>query len=1375
MSTLHSTPPTTTAGHHSHPVGFNDQAFFDPFFPSSPKDEQLIPTENDDSPYQQSYSNHTPSPPQLLNSVNGALCNQFSLAQNYSVPQPSSEGAHTDHFQPAHPPQSDVDHEGASVAFDLLSPSAYLSEYGYSTASEFTATPDLGTNSFFLENEYGVLEAPGHGIGLNNPSSLLNSHHRGDVTDKLPKRLEYSQHPRSTGGTAKFSSHLMSPVLTETGGSSSRCGTNSPPEGVNCVKTEIQEDGTADSSMQDAHLRGTDLSGGTMQMTPAFTEGSKGTSSASSSVAPTLARAPSPIIRVDGYSRGDSPARGVASLPRGGGKRSRAGSHTSHLTVHQDDASEEEEDGANHPDGAQGSTIRPSNRSGLDPMARSQINDKEIPSLKDQEEHEQVFLKTIDVVEWLNRSTPGGENIANAPPPKPAAKSKRQRAKSTGAQTLSHANLESFEANKADSHIPGPGVLINEESGGEDDYDEDDLASIEDSPPPTTALGEAMNDTPGTAEPGVYDELSNQPPLYRAKLWQDPLYDSSDPGVKLQPVSANEAIKRYHERARDIETLSRVATWGTRRMSESDLNSLFHRLSVSDKPVGAAKEKRERRGSFLQQLSDRLGSRKGQTDAQRQDSGKSARTKDRPTRPVPIEHYRNDSGGSRNDVLGVPQASTSSLKKMPSLSKRPKSPRINTGSAVAAMALQAGALGAGGSVSATGTSPPTSWPKNVMKRPRSRSELKNLGLPNSASSSSIELGAKGLAAMWTKQGGPPMPALATPLKNEDTFNSVEEGEDKEEEDLPEDKGITMDLSIRSDPIEPTLEGFKANIRQLNPRLPPFMFDRIAQDQLRRFKKLMDFKVKHLQALSVRKCASGKHCTELGGEPTYLPSRLGNREAEFVHSGFPVAGLGQSDEDMGALTEGTVTPAQFPPGVPMPPVKRLPAEFECSLCYKVKKFHKPSDWSKHVHEDVQPFTCTFATCPEPKSFKRKADWVRHENERHRQLEWWTCNMNECSHKCYRKDNFVQHLVREHKLPEPKVKTVRTGRPAVRGPSSQRARNRHGDDMEESNDEIDQVWKLVDECRHDTTKNPKDEPCKFCGNICNSWKKLTVHLAKHMEQISMPILGIVRQMEVSPETIISPIEQRIAFQQKSISPTVQSSFSQKGQPDTISSFGMPGQQIGESPGAFTTLQPQSDSCGNAVVAELRFNHNRPSPNTYPPPSNVQPLPSVYSQTSSGGPYASEYSTYAGSSGPRFNPANPSTAFSYPQTSTPEELYNGGIRAPIEKPQAYAYDHGNGFRYLPQQRQTYSNLVDGSVYQDASAPTSSYSQQATPPSSFPFQQHLEAPTSSYFQPPVSMSTQIPMQYHQSSQMQGSAHANNNPELRNKSHYQGYAYGHE
>jgi hypothetical protein len=225
-------------------------------------------------------------------------------------------------------------------------------------------------------------------------------------------------------------------------------------------------------------------------------------------------------------------------------------------------------------------------------------------------------------------------------------------------------------------------------------------------------------------------------------------------------------------------------------------------------------------------------------------------------------------------------------------------------------------------------------------------------------------------------------------------------------------------------------------------------------------------------------------------------------------------------------DGQTVPAQFPQGVPNPPVKFLPAKFECPYCFKVKEFKKPSDWTKHVHEDVQPFTCTFANCNDAKSFKRKADWVRHENERHRQLEAWTCNIGECAHTCYRRDNFVQHLVREHKVPEPKVRTGRNAGTRSPATATDGERLQHGFTFPNGEESVEEyVAALVEQCRHDSSKQAQEEPCRFCGNICTTWKKLTVHLAKHMEQISMPVIALVDQRRLgSAETSFHPQWQR-----------------------------------------------------------------------------------------------------------------------------------------------------------------------------------------------------------------------------------------------------------
>lgn len=87
---------------------------------------------------------------------------------------------------------------------------------------------------------------------------------------------------------------------------------------------------------------------------------------------------------------------------------------------------------------------------------------------------------------------------------------------------------------------------------------------------------------------------------------------------------------------------------------------------------------------------------------------------------------------------------------------------------------------------------------------------------------------------------------------------------------------------------------------------------------------------------------------------------------------------------------------------------------------------------------------------------------------------------------------------------------------------------------ANSFTDNIWTMVDSCRRDTNKQPKDEPCRFCGNICTSWKKLTVHLAKHMEQISMPILPIVEKRHLDADSIISPVVEFSESRRLSVTP-------------------------------------------------------------------------------------------------------------------------------------------------------------------------------------------------------------------------------------------------
>lgn len=1330
MSTIKPSPPPEAHG--SHANGFNGQ-YYDPFIPSSPSLERLVPVYNEYSPDPHSFRTPSPLPATKLNHVGEQRSTSPPFSHIYSLQYPSApsslavNGFHTPSAAPeAHEPYGNC----SQSTQGLLSPNlAYLSDNACTDPNGLS--PDF--SEYLLKTEdLDLDDILGH-----DPDERLREPTSAETYTS--RDSNYTHRPSS--GTATLASHLMSPVLTD---SSPRSGVGvpSPPsdepfykgENIHVTSSVIEdEENTAPSNLS-----------GLMQHTPALTGSSIGTSPDRSMI-PSTARAVSPVVRIESYSRGDSPARVARPMVRSGSKRSR-GSGTPYLAVQNDASDEEEEDAERY--ASQRTPLQPGSyagdesamagegRAGLDPAARVQLSGAEVPSLKAQEETDQINLKNADVEEWLARSSEPGSAVEDPEslpsPPQPSTKlSKRQRARSTGDNSLSRANLQRLRSDPtiaARSHIPGPGRLIIEESDveEEDDDDEDeeedeeeDGPEIAESPPARIEVNDPSDFGSRTTRPEDAPEITTTPPpLYRAHLWQDPVYDSADPGFQMQPDTSNAAVMRYEQRSRDIETVSRVATWGTRRLSESDLEGIFHRLTLKEEK-DPRKPKGDRRGSFLDKI---LPRRSGSLLRRKESDGSKPQT----TRPTTMEHSKKDSSGSRKESLGVPVPP----QRMPSLGKRPKSPKINTVGAVATIGNQIAAVGASGSVSATGASPTSAWTtgKSFMKRSRSRSDLHG---PASSTN---------LAELWTKTGGPPLPTLASPAKVEQRLplppSRVPDPDDEDDDDVVEDKGVTIDFSIRTDPIIPTLEGFKSNVRLLNPRLPIFMIERVAQEQLRRYKKLIDFKVKHIQAISAGECSSGKHCIELGGEPTYLPSKSSSREPEHSHTGFSITGPAPSDEDAHALAEGIVTPAQFPPGVPMPPVKRLPAEFECSLCFKVKKFHKPSDWSKHVHEDVQPFTCTFDTCAEPKSFKRKADWVRHENERHRQLEWWQCNMSDCNHKCYRKDNFVQHLVREHKLPEPKVKTAKASK--VRGPSSQKSRmnKAHGDDSnhadDSSTDEIDQVWRLVEECRHETPKNPKDEECKFCGNICNSWKKLTVHLAKHMEQISMPVLNVVKQKDVTPETIISPIEQRHS-QQTSMSPTVQSPLSQNG--PSLLSYGVGVESIGEYPPAFPPLPSQNSYFADSTDAQPVGQYPRSQPSTYPPAGRSTNQGAGYTQPRETS-YMPAYHSYGDSPGQQFVSVN--RAFP-PHTSSPEHIY-GGMRAPTSQPRPAPFGTEDAYRTAYQQQHQQHQLQQQVAYSSPVETPMYATYRGSPPASYPQQTTIGAPAQIYHGLPEMSYTRAP-----------------------------------
>lgn len=820
----------------------------------------------------------------------------------------------------------------------------------------------------------------------------------------------------------------------------------------------------------------------------------------------------SPIVRVENYSREDSPSRSDHSRPLS--KRSHGSRRsTNHLSPYpQDDSSEEEDTTHEHVQmrhtvpsqerNDDGSWLATGNtgQSGLSPEHRQAMSEVTVPSLDEIAEKRAQHEKKLEIKEWLTKSEVGSE-AGDVPPSNNllVPNVRRPRAKSTNDLHRRHApnafglGVQTDFDRYDDTGIPGPGVYIDARSEFDDYEDDDDYSAGPDSPPAAVDVRSSHEDN--SYFPQNKESVSILGAIVRPWVDAPAPTSTSTASARYQPPTSNAAMMRFRLRAKDVESASLAATVGSRRLSESDLGSIRASPGIAKlvEPDPKKQKERQRRPSFLENILPprtprNLLKRKGSIPVPQPAEGAAEKFKDPPiTKPNRIGSWG-----------------------------RPKSPRVDTNLSNPSKD--------GAPTSSTGLTPNSGpWYQGAIKgirRSRSRSDIGK---------------SPGLSELMTRHGGPPMPMLASPLAETEATKPSAQPSPADDDDDDEQEPVTMNLEVRSDPIIPTYEGFRTHTRQLNPRLTDFMVERITQEQMRRYKRLLDFRVKHMKAVQNRSCASGKLCPDLGGEARQLPPRAGNKDSDAPAAAFLIAGHGSSDDDGECASEGAILSNPFPPGVPAPPVKRLPAEFECPLCFKVKKFYKPSDWTKHVHEDVQPFTCTFPNCGEPKSFKRKADWVRHENERHRQLENWTCQIADCNHTCYRKDNFVQHLVREHKIAEPKQ---RTGRSAAKDASQAGEGMYHAPvtkRMGAADNNPEAIWAIVEKCRQDTTKQPRDEPCRFCGNLCTTWKKLTVHLAQHMQQISLPILPLVEQKPLNADSIISPVVELAENRKLSVTPS------------------------------------------------------------------------------------------------------------------------------------------------------------------------------------------------------------------------------------------------
>jgi hypothetical protein len=202
---------------------------------------------------------------------------------------------------------------------------------------------------------------------------------------------------------------------------------------------------------------------------------------------------------------------------------------------------------------------------------------------------------------------------------------------------------------------------------------------------------------------------------------------------------------------------------------------------------------------------------------------------------------------------------------------------------------------------------------------------------------------------------------------------------------------------------------------------------------------------------------------------------------------------------------------------------------------------------HTYEDLEPYTCTYEHCDVSKPFKRKADWLRHENEMHRHVELWVCEepsatgiQPRTSDACLKghicKDTLQFHLKEAHKFSDEQAKDMaqechykRLGNPedeqqvelwvcrvSVR-------REMTSESVAETSDtclkgafrkdnfqqhlirlhklRVEQARAKAEECHYIKDTDPGNEPCRLCGTKFMKLDELTIHMASHLEEISV----------------------------------------------------------------------------------------------------------------------------------------------------------------------------------------------------------------------------------------------------------------------------------
>lgn len=536
---------------------------------------------------------------------------------------------------------------------------------------------------------------------------------------------------------------------------------------------------------------------------------------------------------------------------------------------------------------------------GIDPLHR---DSEYLPfSLKEQEFEEVRRAKNADVEEWLHRSAmqlprPSGGLAL----PKDTG---RKRAKS----------LSDFRSSPA--IIDGKVVVPGEADAAEDD-DEDDLEDDDDSSVATldSTYQEGSLDEPPengikqqpTSEEDIHmanldevereqKERENDPSLhprpgqfFSAHPWNDivgPVSRGASMAHRNQPGSSNYAITKFLRYAENIETASRVATYGSsmtkgRRNSTGGLELLpgpLKRLSFG-RDKDKEKEKEKKNGAATPRRPSIWGGFTSGIKRSLSNSGDKAKL-DKSKLQSPTDNGRKRgssfSGSSSPFMQGI-------------LGPTFGQPGEASGvaGAFAQMASPLMAAGAAANQAASTSPGVVGGVIERVRRSRSKSDLQRKHIfgvvtslvgpalsGGSPSPSPPEQAPGNLVKKFTfgeetqKRGNADVQRLLSP-DDAHTNRAPDDDEDMEDGDLSPLSARTpggTKTQLPKHDIVPTLDGFVQNVRTLTPGLSGKLVDRIAHEQVKRFKKLVDHRHKHLAALKAGgTCSNGSKCRKVFG-------------------------------------------------------------------------------------------------------------------------------------------------------------------------------------------------------------------------------------------------------------------------------------------------------------------------------------------------------------------------------------------------------------------------------------------------------------------------------------------------------------------------------